>query len=655
MTGVQTCALPISQVTPGEVNELEQSWRHVLLAALPLSLLALALGWFLEKKAGYLSPFDTLVYPLTSVFSVLAWGILAIYKKSLRWTILSLILGSSLFFIAKLIYILFALPPEFLTYRELADGFYWTPIIYLMCFLVSGVRGGGRLATHFTLAYFWVSLLYLLFHKFQAIDTTLNTLSMLVQVNLSHFVQLILSFSFMSLKKRYSHSQSQIEALDQSIHTDFLTGLPNRLNLQKTLETALQEAQQKGTRVAVFFIDIDRFKLINDTLGHQSGDKILELVAKRLGSAIRDGDFVARISGDEFIVIAKDIDKPNLIPFVAQRLLDTFVKPFEVFGQMLTVSTSVGSSLFPDDAYDAEMLIRNADSAMYAVKKRGKNGFMTYHETDSGLERRWQLEKDLKIALEQEQFSLYYQPMYNLNTGEMTKLEALIRWNHPDHGLVSPSEFISVAEESGQILSLGTWVLEEACRQGKAWNIQGRFKMSVNVSMLQFAHPNFLITVMNALKESGLPGYCLELELTESIVMGHPEDVKRTLLDLKDLGIHLAIDDFGTGYSSLAYLRDLPINTIKIDKSFIQDLDTQTGAEPFSKALVETITGLAKRLNLEVVAEGVETETQCVILRQLGCHVGQGYYFSKPIASENVEPILGKMMSRPTLMALHVN
>jgi diguanylate cyclase len=228
----------------------------------------------------------------------------------------------------------------------------------------------------------------------------------------------------------------------------------------------------------------------------------------------------------------------------------------------------------------------------------------------------------------------------------------LVRWIHPEQGVVSPSEFISVAEESGQILTLGAWVLDEACRQAKVWSIQGDFRIAVNVSALQFAHPNFLITVMNALKESGLPGYSLELELTESIVMGRPEDVKRTLLDLKDLGIRLAIDDFGTGYSSLAYLRDLPIDTVKIDKSFIQDLDANAEDEPFSHALVETITGLAKRLKLEVVAEGVETEAQCVLLRKLGCQVGQGYYFAKPIPAENVEPLLSNMLHRPTLMAL---
>ncbi len=641
----------LNSLTQGEegVYQLEQTWRRILLASFPLALMALGLEGFQGYSSGQLNFFNQVSYSLIGIFAMLNWIILTFYKRALQPITISLITGTSLYFVSKFIYLLFVSSSP-LTQTELSNTFYWTPIIYLLCFLVSGEKLSRRLAFHFTLSGLWVSLVYAYLNRSTTDLDVLQTLNILLQGNLSQGVQLILSFSFFSLKNYYHRSQNQIQALDLSVHTDVLTRLPNRLYFQTTLETALQEAQKKGTRVAVFFIDLDRFKLVNDTLGHQIGDRLLEMVSQRLQNTLRPEDFVARISGDEFVVISRDLEKTNLVPLIAQRLLDVFASPFEVFGQTLNASASIGVSIFPDDAYEADLLLRHADSAMYSVKKQGKNGFMTYQQTDSGLERRWQLEKDLKVALEQGQFKLYYQPLYNLHSGDLVKLEALVRWEHPEQGVISPAEFISVAEESGQILTLGAWVLDEACRQGKIWNIQGRFKMAVNVSALQFSQPNFLITVMNALKESGLPGYALELELTESIVIGQPEMVQRTLLELKDLGIQLAIDDFGTGYSSLAYLRDLPIDTIKIDKSFIQDLDAKD--KTFSRALVETITSLARSLKLEVVAEGVETEAQCVLLRKLGCQVGQGYYFAKPIPAEKVEALINNMLHRPTLMAL---
>jgi diguanylate cyclase len=641
---------PASVTQVVDSSTLEQSWRRVLLAGLPIGLLALGLGWFLEKTGGYLSPYDHFSYPFLGVVILLLWYVTTFHTHHIASVLLGTTASLGLYFIGKLIYLLFVLPISPNTQTELANMFCWTPVIYLLCFLVSGRRGGKRLAFHFTLSYAWVSLIYT-YTQWNASHTTFDILSNLMQINLSHFIQLIMGYSFTALKNHYSDSQNRLELLDRSVHTDTLTGLPNRLFFQTTLEHVLTEAQNKGSRVAVFFIDIDRFKLINDTLGHPAGDKLLEIIAQRLKLAIRSEDFVARISGDEFVVISKNLEKANLIPIIAQRLLEVFATPFEIYGQILNISASIGSSVFPDDAYEADMLLRHADSAMYSIKKQGKNGFMTYQQTDASLERRWQLEKDLKIALEEGQFKLYYQPIYNLHNGDLVKLEALVRWVHPVQGIVSPAEFISVAEESGQILALGTWVIDEACRQAKAWNLQN-LKLAVNVSALQFAHPNFVITVMNALKESGISGYTLEFELTESIVMGRPDDVKRTMLDLKDLGIQLAIDDFGTGYSSLAYLRDLPIDTVKIDKTFIQDLDAKSEDEPFSHALVESITGLAKRLKLQVVAEGVENEAQCVLLRRLGCQLGQGYHFSKPIPSEDIEVLLGHMLHRPTLMAL---
>lgn len=484
---------------------------------------------------------------------------------------------------------------------------------------------------------------------------------LLVQINAVNIVQLILSFAFINLKKKYAQSREQLSELEEVMHTDTLTGLPNRLMLQRVLSKTLGVAKQNNELVAVLFIDVDRFKLINDTLGHSAGDALLERVARRLQEVVRDGDFVARISGDEFVIIARNLEKASTVRVIAQRVMASLSAPFEVAGQMLSVTVSIGSSLYPEDADDAESLIRHADSAMYKVKKRGKNGYELYQKTDVTLERRWALEKDLKTALEsptavQEQFSLNYQPMYNLHTGALVKLEALLRWKHPEHGFVSPAEFIPVAEESGLIVPLGTWVLEEACRQAKFWQARHKnFRMSVNVSSLQFSHPGFYAAVINALKDSSLSGDFLELELTESIVMNQPADVKQVLAHLQRLGIRIAIDDFGTGYSSLAYLRDLPIDTVKIDRSFVRDLTEQDKDATFSKALVETIVGLAKHLELEVVAEGVETEAQRNLLKQLGCHIGQGYFFAKPLAAAEFDVYLQKLPKRLNMPAAQMN
>jgi diguanylate cyclase len=625
-----------------DAKSLEQSWQKALLVALPIGMLGSLLGLYIEPKAQQLSPFDQNAYVMVLVSLILSWLTLASGKINLRWIMLALIAGLSLFFLGKQSYILFALPKGFSAPIELPETLFWTPFIYILCFLVAGGYG-SRLATGYTLASSLITLVYISLHLTNMNQSYWSTLATVVQFNLSNIAQLMLSFAFINLKNRYSQTRDQVAVLEKVAHTDPLTGLPNRLVLQKALERALQDAKSKNQKVAVLFIDLDRFKLINDTLGHQSGDRLLELVSKRLTSTVKKGDFVARISGDEFVVITRKVDRPQMVSLIAQRILAAFSEPFEISGQSLTVTASIGSSLFPDDGEDVESLLRNADGAMYKVKKHGKNGIKAFEKTDEKLEYRWQLEKDLRVALEQRQLSLYYQPMYDLNTGKLVKFETLLRWKHPEKGFISPAEFIPLAEEGGMIVTLGAWVLEEACHQAKAWqNLGLSYKVSVNVSLLQFSHPNFVLAVLNAVKESGLSGTYLELEITESVVMSQPTEVNNILATLKEAGIQLAMDDFGTGYSSLAYLRDLPIDTVKIDKSFVQKLDAQN-TEPFSRALVETIVGLASHLNLQVVAEGVETAEQCTLLKQLGCHIGQGYYFSKPIPPQDLERFLLKL------------
>ncbi len=639
-----------------ESKTLEESWQNALLVAIPIGMLGVLFGLWFEPKALQLSPFDKLSY--STVFAVLAlcWIALANNKAALRWIVLSLMGGLSLFFLSKQLYVLFYLPEGFYPPVELAETLFWTPFIYILCFLVSGGYG-SRLAFGYTLASLLIAGIYASIHVFHTAEVShtqihWSTINILFQLNFSSIAQLILSFVFINLRDRYSQTKDKVSILEKVAHTDSLTGLPNRLVLQKALENALKDAQAKNQKVAVLFIDIDRFKLINDTLGHQAGDKLLELVSKRLTNTVKQGDFVARISGDEFVIISRKIDRPQAVGLLAGRILAAFNEPFEIAGQTLNVTISVGSSLFPDDATDAEDLLRNADGAMYKVKKHGKNGVKAFEKSDEKLEYRWKLEQDLRVALEQGQLSLYYQPMYDLHTAKLVKFEALLRWKHPEKGFISPAEFIPLAEESGMIVTLGAWVLEEACHQAKSWQSLGlSYKVSVNVSLLQFSHPNFVLAVLNAVKESGLSGSYLELEITESVIMSQPKEVNQILNRLKEAGIQLAMDDFGTGYSSLAYLRDLPIDTVKIDKSFVQKLDEQNH-EPFSRALVETIVGLAQHLNLEVVAEGVETAEQCTILKQLGCHIGQGYYFSKPIPPHDLERFLLKLRqnSKPKLV-----
>lgn len=464
----------------------------------------------------------------------------------------------------------------------------------------------------------------------------------LAEMNLANTVLLSLTYAFIGFKEGYTQARAKMEAAERYAHTDLLTGLANRRVLELEFDALLERSRTLKRQVAALFIDIDRFKVVNDTLGHEAGDRLLKLVAERLKHATREGDLVVRLSGDEFVVVAPNIEGQQDAALIAQRIFSAMALPFEIHGTEMAVTVSIGIAFYPCDAKDATGLLRHADSAMYKVKRAGKNGLRYYsQETDGKLERRVELERDMRMALKQDQFSLHYQPLYDLVSGDLVKVEALLRWQHPKYGPVSPGEFIPLAEESGMIVSIGNWVLREACRQVKSWQALGlgNFRVSVNVSPLQFSQPAFLANVMKALQETGLEAEFLELELTESMVMGHVEDVARLLRSLRAVGISIAIDDFGTGYSSLAYLRDLPIDTVKIDRAFVRDLGSPLEAPQFAMALVQAIMSLAGHLDLQVVAEGLETREQLEVLRDLGCHVGQGYYFAKPMPAEQFEQV----------------
>jgi len=417
---------------------------------------------------------------------------------------------------------------------------------------------------------------------------------------------------------------------------DPLTGLLNRDQFHNRLTQALSSVQRHDTRLALLYLDLDRFKLINDTLGHRLGDLLLQAVSDRLRSSVRVHDLLARLGGDEFIVLLNDINHADDAARIAEKTIDLLTQPFTLEGNDIVVTASIGISVYPNDGKDSHTLLMNADTAMYLAKERGKNNyqFYTLEMTERSLER-MTIERGLRHALAHDELRLHYQPQIDTGSGAAVGAEALVRWQHPEWGLVYPDRFINVAEETGLIVPIGAWVLRTACLQAKAWLEQnGPFScVAVNVSPRQFIESNLFRTIKQTLLETGLPPGALELEITESAVMQDPEITLQVLHQLQQLGVRLSIDDFGTGYSSLTYLRRFPVQSVKIDRSFVIDLPDDEG----SKTLVRAIIALAHELKLFVVAEGVETEAQLSFLKAQQCDSLQGYMFSKPVAPEQLE------------------
>jgi len=419
------------------------------------------------------------------------------------------------------------------------------------------------------------------------------------------------------------------EKLDHMAHHDPLTALPNRLLFHDRLHHALQRAGRDNQQLAILFIDLDRFKNVNDTLGHHIGDELLKQVAKALTGRLRDGDTLARLGGDEFIVLLENVDGQFGAGHVAEKLMSMFEESFLVSDYELFVTGSVGISLFPNDATDLNMLIRNADVAMYQAKARGRNGYQFYAPsmTGEGVER-LRLEAMLRRSIEKNEIFLNYQPQVEIDTGRLIGVEALVRWENPELGTVPPVRFIPLAEDTGFINQLGKWVLYESCRQMIRWQEAGLYvpKIAVNLSVKQFERGSIVNMVADILKETGLGPERLQLEVTESVIM-NTGDALVFINDLHSIGVGLAIDDFGTGYSSLAYLKQLPVQTLKIDRSFIKDISTDVNDEAIAIAIIQ----LGKSLNLSVIAEGVETEEQAAFLLRHGCNKAQGYFYSRPV------------------------
>ncbi len=425
------------------------------------------------------------------------------------------------------------------------------------------------------------------------------------------------------------HRQLTDQLAYQADH-DTLTGLPNRSLFQDRLRQAILHADRYGSMLAVFNIDLDRFKLINDTLGHTLGDVLLQEVATRLRSCVRRADTLARMGGDEFTLIAPEMTDDQDARVLAQNLMDALKIPFEVGGYELFVTPSIGISLYPQDAQDASSLQRNADIAMYRVKNQGKNNFECFAaEIDAAGPERLELQTDLYRALDRGELQLYFQPQFELINCSLVGFETLLRWNHSRLGMISPGRFVPLAEESGLIVPIGEWVLNQACEQSLAWQRSGftPVRIAVNVSALQFARPDFNDTVAQALARSGLEPSLLELELTESVVMRNVEESTNKMRRLRSIGVRIAIDDFGTGYSSLSYLQRLTIDVLKIDLSFVREIKSARQIPP----LIQAIVGLGHGLGLEVTAEGVENEEQLEALRFIGCDIGQGYLLGRPV------------------------
>jgi diguanylate cyclase (GGDEF)-like protein/PAS domain S-box-containing protein len=425
------------------------------------------------------------------------------------------------------------------------------------------------------------------------------------------------------------------EALEFLTHHDSLTDLPNRLLCRSRLEHALQRASREQRNVAVLYVDLDRFKGVNDSLGHPVGDELLKVVARRMSSRLREDDTLARMCGDEFVVLLEHQVSPYSVVAVAHNLLGLFASPQAVGEHDVYITASIGISLYPDDGDHADGLLRNADLAMRQAKAQGRNSYHFFTATlaEQATER-LQLENALRRAADSGELMVYYQPQIDLRTGALVGVEALMRWNHAELGWISPARFVPVAEEMGLIGQLGSWVLQEACRQVTVWQRSGLKvgRVAVNLSVQQLERDALLTAVSETLAVTGLAPGALELEVTESMIMRQTGRAVAALEGLRDLGVRLSVDDFGTGYSSLSYLQRLPLHLLKIDQSFVRDLGKDSGDE----AIVRAIIGLSRSLGLEVLAEGVETEAQADWLLREGCQLGQGYLFGRPVAAGEI-------------------
>jgi diguanylate cyclase (GGDEF)-like protein len=438
---------------------------------------------------------------------------------------------------------------------------------------------------------------------------------------------------------QYLQRRQAEEALRFVATHDSLTGLPNRVMFGQRLDHAITQAKRHARRLAMLFIDLDRFKIINDTLGHEFGDTLLRDVAQRLTQSVRASDTLGRLGGDEFVVLLEEVSAPMFIASVAQKLIAALAQGFPLAGKEYHVSASIGISTYPDDGQSAQELLKNADIAMYRAKQQGGNTFQFYAaEQNIHTVERLTLESGLRRALERGQLVLHYQPLLDLASGRIVGVEALVRWQHPELGLLPPARFIEIAEETGLIVPIGQWVMHSACATQRAWREAGLppLRMSVNLSPRQFLHARLIDDIAGVVRSNAADAAFLELEITEGMVMQDPERAVILLREIRNIGVRIAIDDFGTGHSSLAYLKRFPVDNLKIDRSFIADIPADRG----DAAITQAIIGMAHSLELKVIAEGVETRSQYDFLLAQGCDEYQGYLFSRPVPEIQARALL---------------
>jgi diguanylate cyclase (GGDEF)-like protein len=453
-------------------------------------------------------------------------------------------------------------------------------------------------------------------------------------------------------------AESQIRML---AYYDALTGLPNRERFKEQAGQAMTAARRVGTKMALIYLDLDHFKRINDTLGHTAGDTLLRGVAKALTNIVRGTDIVAkvdaetsvssslaRLGGDEFTIMLTGLSRSESAARVAKRILQALARPLKIDDREYVVTGSMGIAVYPDDGEDVDLLLRNADIAMYAAKEDGRNNYRFFsEEMNSRMLDRLALESDLRMAIEKDELVLHYQPVVEATTGKIVATEALVRWQHPERGLVPPLDFIGIAEETGLIIPLGEWVLRTACSQAVAWREAGfePMKMAVNIASQQLSQSDLVATVRSVLEATKLPGEYLELELTESSLMSDVEETAQTLWDLKETGLALSVDDFGTGYSSMSYLKQFPLDSLKIDRSFVRDLTTNDNDAAITRAVI----ALAKALDLATIAEGVEEQDQLAFLVSQGCDLIQGFLIGRPMPADDIDRFLESQESQIAL------
>ena len=614
----------------------ETSWRTILLLAVPAPILAFFIGLFFELRSGDPTPFDLVCYPLAGT-TLLVLELLLLKRRINYIAVASTIIGmSSVFFLGKLAYLLtFYSGPD--VQAQLTETFFWIPSCFLLAVFIPKARLAHLLSTLFFCALGALTVFFVMFSPNAATQPKLA--HALIQLALANLTFFIVTRALIGMRVSLSRSQTELAVMERLAHTDQLTQTPNRLKFEAEVDKRIGREE----RFAVCFLDLDNFKHVNDSLGHAFGDELLVAATRRMQGQLREGDLLARVSGDEFILLLQTENAQGKAVAVLERVVDALADPFRLEDKRIDVTVSAGLSHYPEDAKTTETLLRYADIAMYEAKEAGKGQIQAFSAaSEAALERRQRLATDLKTAAARGELEVVYQPIIDLQSGRATRLEALLRWTHPDLGPISPGEFIPVAESNGTIPLISTWVLREACRElkrlhGRGWS---ELKMAVNVSPIWFASATFETEVSGILRTCRVAGSSLELELTEGVLIDNVERGQVLLTRLRAKGINIAIDDFGTGFSSLAYLKHFEIDTLKIDRSFISDLKNTRDLPHTSLALFEAFSALSRTLDIALVAEGIETEAQLEVARSFGTQLGQGYYFSKPVSAADLQTVL---------------